>query len=137
MSEPGDVELYEQAVSLLTPGESELVGAVVHTEYERDQEPAMNRLMLSVGEAIAEELLGEEMYVYAGEDDDRFGAGQFQGRRLDDDAVIWECQQLLRNGSFDLVFYWEAADRQDAIVGALAEIVEPVVPITEDGFVRP
>lgn len=137
MSEPGDVELYQQAVSLLTPGESELVGAVVHTAYERDQEPAMNELMLSIGEAIAAELQDGEMYVYAGEDDDRFGAGQFQGRQLGGDNVIWECQQLFRNGSFDLVFYWEAAGRQDAIISALAEIDEPVVPITEDGFVRP
>ncbi len=137
MSEAGDHELYHQAVSLLGPGEAELVGIVVHTDYDRTEEPAMNELMLSIGERIADYLQDGEMYVYAGEDDGRFGAGQFHGRRLGDDAVIWECQQLIRSDTFDLVFYWEAAGEQDAIVSAVNEIAETVVPITEDGFVQP
>ena len=137
MAEAGDHELYQQAVSLLGPGESELVGIVVHTDYERSEEPAMNELMLSIGERIAEQLQDDEMYVYAGEDDERFGAGQFHGRRLGDDAVIWECQQLLREETFDLVFYWERTGEQDAIVSAVDGLGETVVPITEDGFVLP
>ncbi len=137
MAESGDPELYQQAVSLLGPGESELVGIVVHTDYPRSEEPAMNGLMLEIGERIAETLETGEMYVYAGEDDERFGAGQFHGRRLEDDAVIWECQQLLRDDTFDLVFYWERAGEQGSIVTAVEDLVEPVVPITEDGFVQP
>ncbi|MBS3760352.1 DUF5778 family protein [Halodesulfurarchaeum sp.] len=137
MSEPGDHELYQQAVSLLVPGESELVGIVVHTDYVRSEEPAMNELMLEIGERIADVLQDGEMYVYAGEDDDRFGAGQFHGRELKDDAVIWECQQLLRAETFDLVFYWERAGKQGEIVTAVEDAAETVVPITEDGFVKP
>ena len=97
----------------------------------------MNELMLELGERIAAVLQDGEMYVYAGEDDDRFGAGQFHGRRLSDDAVIWECQQLVRDDTFDLVFYWEAAGRQDAVLDSLSTVSTPIVPITEDGFVRP
>lgn len=137
MAGTGDPELYQQAVSLLGPGEAELVGIVVHTEYPRSEEPAMNGLMLEIGERIADVLDDGEMYVYAGEDDDRFGAGQFHGRRLEDDAVIWECQQLLREDTFDLVFYWERAGEQGQVVTAVEDLVEPVVPITEDGFVQP
>lgn len=137
MSEPGDHELYQQAVSLLGPGESELVGIVVHTDYAPSEEPAMNELMLGIGERIADVLQDGEMYVYAGEDDDRFGAGQFHGRRLDDDAVIWECQQLLREHTFDLVFYWERTGKQGKIVTAVEDVADTVVPITEDGFVQP
>lgn len=136
MTESGDHELYQQAVSLLGPGESELVGVVVHTDYKRTEEPAMNELMLELGERIADLLQDGEMYVYAGEDDDRFGAGQFHGRRLADDSIIWECQQLLRSGTFDLVFYWEAAGNLGNIVTALKATTDRVVPITEDGFVR-
>lgn len=137
MSEPGDHELYQQAVSLLGPGESELVGIVVHTDYARSEEPAMNELMLEIGELIAETRQDGEMYVYAGEDDDRFSAGQFQGRRLEDDAVSWECQQLLREHTFDLVFYWERTGAQGEIVTAVDAVADTVVPITEDGFVQP
>jgi len=137
MAESDDHELYQQAVSLLGPGETELVGVVVHTEYGRSQEAAMNELMLELGERIAAVLEEEEMYLYAGEDDDRFGAGQFHGRRLTDDAVIWECQQLIRDDTFDMVFYWEAEGRQDDVVDSLSKVTSPIVPITEDGFVRP
>ncbi|MFB6110217.1 MAG: DUF5778 family protein [Halodesulfurarchaeum sp.] len=137
MSEPGDVELYNQAVSLLRPGEAELVGIVVHTGFDRTEEPEMSELMLAIGEEIATHVRGEEMYVYAGEADDRFGAGQFHGLGLEDDAFIWECQQLLREGTFDLVFYWERAGAQDAVVEAATAHADAVVPITEDGFPRP
>lgn len=137
MAEAADTELYREAVSLLGPGEAELAGIVVHTDFDGTEEPAMNELMLSIGERIADHLQNGEMYVYAGEDDQRFGAGQFHGRRLDDDSVIWECQQLLREHTFDLVFYWERTGKQGAIVSAVNELVDVVVPITEDGFVVP
>jgi hypothetical protein len=35
---------------------------------------------------------------------------------LDDESFVWECQQLLREGSFDVVFYYEASADQQAIL---------------------
>ena len=135
MSKTGDVELYEQAVSLLRPGEDTLEGIVVHTELAQHEEQAMNKLMREVGETVAEHLTDGEVYIYAGDDDERFGAGQFHGRRLADDAVVWECQQLLREGTFDLVFYWEQSGEQGAIVDSLEDLENEVVAITEDGYI--
>jgi hypothetical protein len=135
--EAADVELYEQAVSLLRPGDRDLVGVVVHTDLPQTEEQAMNKLMKQVGEEISAHLVDGETYIYAGEDDDRFGAGQFHGRRLTDDEFVWECQQLLREGTFDLVFYWEAGDNHDAIVSDLQDLEQTVVPVTQDGFVLP
>ena len=129
-----DVELYEQAVSLLEPGESTLAGVVMHTGLGRHAESAMNKLMRAAGDRIAAHLTDEETYLYAGEDDDRFGVGQFHGRRLSDDGVVWECQQLVRDGTFDLVFYWEDEGEQDAIVADLDALDADLVPVTEDGY---
>lgn len=129
-----DVELYEQAVSLLEPGDSTLVGVVMHTGLARHAESAMNKLMRTAGDRIAAHLTEEDTYIYAGEDDDRFGVGQFHGRRLSDDGVVWECQQLVRDGTFDLVFYWEEAGEQAAIVADLDDLDADLVPITEDGY---
>ncbi len=137
MPEQADVELYEQAVSLLEPGETPLVGVVVHTDIPQPEEQRMNKLMKTVGDHIASVLTDEETYIYSGDDDDRFAAAQFHGRRLSDDGFVWECQQLLRDGTFDLVFYWEAADNHDAVLEALADLDNQVVPVTEDGFVLP
>lgn len=136
MTDFEDVELYRQAVELLEPGPTQLNGAVVHTPYDRSQEPAMNEHMLEVGERIADARGDGEVYVYAGENDDRFGAGQFHGRRLEDDEVSWECQQVFRKGSFDLVFYWEAVGAHETAVESIGEIAAAVVPITESGFLR-
>ena len=137
MSEDPDVDLYEQAVSLLRPGETELVGVVVHTDFTQAEEPAMNKRMKEVGDRIAAVLTDEDTYIYSGDDDQRFSPGQFHGRRLADDGFVWECQQLIRDGTFDLVFYWEAGENHDDVVEALEEIDSPVVPVTEDGFVLP
>ncbi|MFW6385092.1 MAG: DUF5778 family protein [Halodesulfurarchaeum sp.] len=134
MSEDGDVELYEQAVSLLRPGEDRLVGVVVHTDIPQYAESGMNKLMREIGNRIASTLEAGETYIYAGEDDSRFGAGQFHGRRLVDDEVVWECQQLLRDGTFDLVFYWKDSGGHDAVVASLDDLEHETVPITEDGY---
>jgi hypothetical protein len=129
-----DTELYEQAMALLGPGEDTLVGVVIHTDFPKQLEQPMNKLMRDAGDRIAGHLTDEEVYVYAGEDDERFGTGQFHGRRLSDDEVVWECQQLLRDGSFDVVFYWEAQGVHDAILADLEGMGTGVVPVTEDGY---
>jgi len=58
----------------------------------------------------------------AGNDDTNFSSNQFQGLTLDDEAFVWECQQLLRDGTFDLVFYYEANVDQEALADDLAEL---------------
>jgi len=135
MTEAADMELYEQAVSLLEPGDITLNGAVVHTDIPRADEPTMNDATREIGDTIADVVAEEDTYLYAGDDDPRFAAGQFQGRRLADDEFVWECQQLLRDGTFDLVFYWEATDEQDVVIAAIDDLGYDVVPVTEDGFV--
>ena len=129
-----DQDLYEEAVALLEPGDITLRGVVVHTDFPQTEEPAMDDATRRIGGAIADVVADEDAYIYAGDDDSRFGAGQFQGRRLSDDEFVWECQQLLRDGSFDLVFYWEATDDQDAVVDAIEDRGFTVVPVTEDGY---
>lgn len=134
MTDAADVELYEEAVALLQPGEITLHGAVVHTAIPGSEEPDMNEATRQIGEAIASVVAEEATYVYAGEDDPRFAAGQFQGRRLSDDEFVWECQQLLRDGRFDLVFYWGATDDHDEVIEAIGDRGFSAVPVTEDGY---
>ncbi|AKH98320.1 hypothetical protein HLASF_1849 [Halanaeroarchaeum sulfurireducens] len=129
-----DDDLYAEAVALLEPGDITLQGVVVHTDFPQSEEPAMDDATRRIGEAIAEVVADEDAYIYAGDDDSRFAAGQFQGRRLSDDEFVWECQQLLRDGTFDLVFYWEATDEQDAVVDAIEDLGFDAVPVTEDGY---
>lgn len=122
MGEVVDENLYREAVALLEPGEIALNGVIVHTDLETDAETRMHETTVAVGEVIAEHT-GEagNVYVHAGNDDPEFGMNQFQGRTLDDDAFVWECQQLLRDGTYDLVFYYEASADQAGIVSALRE----------------
>ncbi|MFB6133291.1 MAG: DUF5778 family protein [Halanaeroarchaeum sp.] len=131
-----DDELYEEAVALLEPGDVTLHGAVVHTDIPQSEEPAMNDATRRIGDAIAGAVSEDDVYVYAGEDDPRFGAGQFQGRRLTDDEFVWECQQLLRDGHFDLVFYWKATADHEAVVDAIADLGYETVAVTQNGYER-
>ncbi|MFB6266234.1 MAG: DUF5778 family protein [Halodesulfurarchaeum sp.] len=137
MSDPGDDDLYESARALLEPGDRKLAGLVVHTGLPGVKETEMNRAMRAVGDVIAAELTDAEVVIDAGEDDERFGVGQFQGVTLGDGVFVWECQQLLRDGTFDLVFYWEADGAMDAIVEAVADRGFEVVPVTEEGYGDP
>ncbi|MFB6094124.1 MAG: DUF5778 family protein [Halanaeroarchaeum sp.] len=134
MTDEADASLYREAMDLLEPGDVSLHGAVVHTDLPQSDEPAMNEATRRIGEAIAASVAGEPTYVYAGEDDPRFAAGQFQGRRLADDEFVWECQQLLRDGRFDLVFYWKATDDHAAVVDAIEDRGFEAVAVTEDGY---
>lgn len=112
-------DLIERTKALLEPGDIELNGMIVHTELESDQESRLHQLTLDVGEKIAERAAAGETYVYSGNDDPQFGLNQHQGLTLAEDAFVWECQQLLRDGTFDVVFYYEATVDQAALIAAV------------------
>jgi hypothetical protein len=122
MSEILDEDLYRRTKALLEPGEIELVGAVVHTDLGSEEDLEMHELTVDGNEIIAEHAGKGETYIYAGNDTEEFASNQFQGLTLDDDAFVWECQQLLREGTFDIVFYYEATVDQDSLVADLAAL---------------
>jgi len=136
MSETVNEDLYRDTVELLKPGDIELAGAVVHTTYDSSEESMLHQLTLDAGEAVAERAGKGDTYVYSGNDSDEFGVNQHQGLTLEDDEFVWECQQLLREGTFDLVLYWEATGEQDAVLADVRNLdgVDRVVAITEAGF---
>ena len=81
----------------------------------------MHQATVSVGDLIAE-FVGEtpeETYVFSGTDDPEFASNQHQGLTLDGEDFVWECQQLLRDGSFDVVFYFEASADLAGILDAV------------------
>jgi len=119
-----DDDLYRRTKQLLEPGEIQLNGAVVHTEYDNSEEIEMMQATIDVGERIAEGygIDPTDTFVYSGSDDPQFSSNQHQGLTLDDEEFVWECQQLLRNGSFDLVFYYEASADHEAILDAIEDL---------------
>jgi len=132
MDATGD-DIYEQTRHLLEPGDIELRGLVVHTNLSNDQEAELNRVTIEVGDTIAEHAETDaDTYVYSGTDDPEFGLNQHQGLTIEDDEFVWECQQLLRDGTFDLVFYYEDSADTDAVLDALAgsdyEVVDVEAP---------
>ena len=118
-----DEDLYRRTKQLLEPGEIQLNGAVVHTEYDNSEEIEMMQATIDVGELIAEGygMDPTDTFVYSGSDDPQFSSNQHQGLTLDDEEFVWECQQLLRNGSFDLVFYYEASADQEGLLADLED----------------
>lgn len=136
MSETVNENLYRQTVSLLQPGEIDLEGAVVHTSYDSDQESMLHQATLDAGDVVAAYAEKGETYVYSGNDDSDFGVNQHQGLTLDGDEFVWECQQLLRDGTFDVVLYWEVTGAHADVLDDIASIdgVERVVGVTEDGY---
>jgi hypothetical protein len=135
MADVVDEDLYRRAAELLAPGEIELEGAVVHTEFGPDEESLAHRATVEIGDVIADHVTDADTYVYSGNDDERFGLNQHQALTLSGDEFVWECQQLLRDASFDVVFYWEATDEHAAIVDAIREEGFDAVGVTEDGSV--
>ncbi len=139
MPDTVDADLYGRASALLEPGDIDLHGAVVHTDYAGDEESMLHQATLNIGDAIAEETVAERTYVYSGNDSDEFGVNQHQGLTVEDDAFVWECQQLLRDGTFDLVVYWEATDDIGTVLSAIEAALErtegnyDVRGVTEDG----
>jgi len=134
-----DADLYQRVSGLLEPGDIELHGAVIHTEYDGEEESLLHQATLDAGDAIAEQTADERTYVYSGNDSDEFGVNQHQGLTVDGDEFVWECQQLLRDGTFDLVIYWEAnAPLEDVLAAVEAALADTegeyeVVGVTEDG----
>ena len=118
MTDVYDEDLYRRTEALLEPGEIDLVGLIVHTDLTGDEDLEMQELTVDLNDVIADHAGKGESYIYAGNDDTNFASNQFQGLTLDDDEFVWECQQLLREGTFDLVFYYEASADQTAIVEA-------------------
>ncbi|WEL17915.1 Uncharacterized protein SVXHr_1750 [Halorhabdus sp. SVX81] len=113
-------DLYKQTKALLEPGEIELRGLIVRTDIANNEESELNRLTLEVGDVIAEHAETDaDTYVYSGTDDPEFGLNQHQGRTIEGEEFVWECQQLLRDGTFDVVFYYEDSADTEAILADL------------------
>ncbi|ERH04388.1 MAG: hypothetical protein J07HR59_01520 [Halorubrum sp. J07HR59] len=122
MSSSVDKQLYERAKALIEPGDVDLVGCIVHTNLDGQEDLEMQELTISINEILADHAGDEETYIYAGNDTSEFASNQFQGLTLEDEEFVWECQQLLRDGSFDLVFYYMAGVDQEAIATDLGEL---------------
>lgn len=123
MSETLDDDLYERTRRLLEPGEIELVGAIVHTDIESQSDIEMHQSTVDIGEIIAKGTGYDpkDTYVYSGSDDTNFASNQHQGLTLADDGFVWECQQLLREGRFEIVFYYEASADHEGILEAIRQ----------------
>ncbi|MFO8114634.1 MAG: DUF5778 family protein [Halorubrum sp.] len=122
MSETVDSDLYTRTKALLEPGDIELVGCIVHTTLGGQEDLEMHELTVAVNDVIADHADKGEAYIEAGNDDTNFSSNQFQGLTLEDEEFVWECQQLLRDGTFDLVFYYEAGVDQEALAEDLAAL---------------
>jgi len=122
MSETVDSDLYARTKALLEPGDIELLGCIVHTALGGQEDLEMHELTVAINDVIADHAGKGEAYIEAGNDDTSFSSNQFQGRTLDGEAFVWECQQLLRDGSFDLVFYYEAGVDQEALADDLEDL---------------
>jgi hypothetical protein len=123
MVEALDADLHRRTWELLQPGDIELDGLVVHTGFDGGQEPEMHQATVEVGDRIAAHAGFDpaDTFVYSGTDDPEFASNQHQGRTLADESFVWECQQLLREGSFDLVFYFERTGHLESLVSAVSE----------------
>ena len=136
MGETLDEDLYRRTKALLEPGDIELAGAIVHTDLTGQEDLEMHELTVELNEVIAAHAGTGETYIYAGNDDTDFSSNQFQGLTVEDDAFVWECQQLLRNGTFDIVFYYEADVDQEALVADVRDRGYEVTSVVlEDGDV--
>jgi len=122
MTDAVDDDLYQRAKRLLEPGEIELVGCIVHTDLDGAEDLEMHELTVAANDVIAEHAGKGESYIYAGNDTGEFASNQFQGKTIADDEFVWECQQLLRASTFDLVFYYEAGVDQAALTEDLASL---------------
>ena len=129
MSETLDSDLYQRTKALLEPGEIELVGLIVHTDLTGQEDLEMHELTVDLNDVIAEHAGKGETYIYAGNDNTDFSSNQFQGLTVDDEEFVWECQQLLREGTFDLVFYYEATADHEAIAEAVEALGHDVTTV--------
>jgi hypothetical protein len=126
MSETTDVvdeTLLGRARALLEPGEIDLVGVIIPMDVDTDDEPQLHQNTIEVGDVIAEHAGHDpaDTYVYSGNDDPEFGVNQHQGLTVEGDEFVWECQQLLRDETFVVVFYYEADVDQAGILADLRD----------------
>ncbi|WP_276258377.1 DUF5778 family protein [Haloglomus litoreum] len=133
-----DEDLVRRTRALLEPGEIELNGIVVHTDLSGEEEPALHQVTLETGNVIADhhpDTAPGDTYVYSGNDDPDFGVNQHQGLTLDGEAFVWECQQLLREGHYAVVVYYEAVVDHEAVVEGVEALdhVDRVVGVRGDG----
>jgi len=134
MDDVRDPDLYQRTRRLLEPGDVALHGLIVHTDLPGERDVEMQQDTLATGDAIAEHagLDPTDVYVYSGNDDPEFSSNQHQGLTIADDAFVWECQQLLRAGSYDLVFYFETVEDLEAVAEAVeAATGHPTTPVEE------
>jgi len=118
-----DEDLYRRTKRLLEPGDIDLNGIVVHTDLGLQEDVRMTGVTVEVGNVVAEHAGydPDDVYVYSGNDDPDFASNQHQGLTVAEDEFVWECQQLLRENTFALVFYYEASADQAGIVEAIEE----------------
>ncbi|WP_267163444.1 DUF5778 family protein [Halovenus salina] len=123
MDETLESNLARRAWELLQPGDIELDGLVVSTDLANEEEPEMHQQTVKIGEVIADHAGYDptETFVYSGTDDSEFASNQHQGLTLDDESFVWECQQLYRDGSFDIVFYFEASIDAEGLLATLRD----------------
>lgn len=126
-----DRDLYERTKALLEPGEIELIGSIVHTDLTSDQDIEMHQATVDIGDLIAKHTLDDpkDWYVYSGTDDSRFASNLHQGLTISGDEFVWECQQLLRKGTFDIVIYYEASINQEQLVTDIESLGYRVTPV--------
>ncbi|MEF8774087.1 MAG: DUF5778 family protein [Halobacteriales archaeon] len=126
-----DEELYRRTEQLLEPGEIELDGLILHTDLEGPEDVEMMEATLAVGDLVAEHAGHDpgDVYVHSGNDDPEFASNQHQGLTVDDEEFVWECQQLLRGGTYDVVFYFEADADLDGLVAAAEDAGHRVQPV--------
>ncbi|SFS44674.1 DUF5778 family protein [Halostagnicola kamekurae] len=124
MTDAIDDDLYQRTKALLEPGDIDLNATVVHTDYEGQEDVKMMQATIDVGDVIAEHAGYDpkDCFVYSGNDDTDFSSNQHQGLTLDGEEFVWECQQLLRNGSFDIVIYYEASADHEAILSDVRDL---------------
>ena len=124
MEETLESNLVRRTWELLQPGEIALDGLIVDTSLANEEEPEMHQATIEVGDVIAAHAGYDprDTFVYSGTDDPEFASNQHQGRTIADDEFVWECQQLLRKGSFDIVFYYEASADQAAILEGVEDL---------------
>lgn len=119
MSDTVEDDLEKRLVALLEPGDISLAGLIVHTDFERQADIEVHEATVEIGNIIAEHAGVSDWYVYSGNDDTSFASNQHQGLSLPDESFVWECQHLVRDGTFDMVFYYESVIEQDALVQEL------------------
>ena len=134
MPDAVDDDLRRRTWQLLQPGDIALDGVIVHTDFDGQADIDMHETTVEVGDLIAAHVGHDpaDTFVYSGTDDPEFASNQHQGRTLADESFVWECQQLLRDGSFDVVFYYEATSDQADLLSTLREAGYEVTGVRGD-----